>query len=169
MKVDNRILTRIALLIALALIFQSLRFVIPMPVFLSTFIIGSLVNAVLLVAVETVGVLGAVLIAVLTPTVAYFQQMLPLPVFILPVALGNIIYVIFFKVIKGCSWQRITIAAAGKTGFLFISFKWMLGFVILNPKIVTGIMFVMSWPQFVTGIVGGFLAMAVTKRIKSVL
>lgn len=167
---NTRLLTRIALMMTLALIFQSLRFIIPIPVFLSTFIIGSLVNAVLLVSVETVGFWGASFIAVLTPIVAYFQQLLPLPVFIIPIALGNIIYLGIFRVIsKWGTWQGITLSTLSKTGFLFISFKWMLGFVVLNPKIAAGIMFVMSWPQLVTGIIGGFLAIIVAKRLKPII
>lgn len=49
------VLARGALLLALTLVFQSLRFLIPVPVFLSTFLIGTLVNMCLLVAVEEVG------------------------------------------------------------------------------------------------------------------
>jgi uncharacterized membrane protein len=169
-EINSRLLTRIALLIALALIFQSIRFIIPIPVFLSTFVIGSLVNAVLLIAVETVGLWGAAIIAVLTPIVAYVQQMLPLPVFILPIALGNIVYIVIFKIIRKCGiWQCVTLGSFGKTAFLFVSFKWMLSFIILSPNITAGIMFVMSWPQLVTGIVGGFLAVFVAKRIEPIL
>lgn len=163
-------ITRIALLTSLALIFQSLRFFIPIPVFLSTFVIGSLVNAVLLVAVGTVGFGAGAFIVVVTPIVAYFQQILPLPVFIVPVALGNLIYISVFKAVsKWGKWQGILLGAAGKTCFLFFVFKWMLGFILVNAKIAAGIMFVMSWPQLLTGILGGILFVLIANRIKPVL
>lgn len=168
---NSKKITRIALLTTLALIFQSLRFFVPIPIFLSTFVIGSLVNAVLLIAVSSVSFGAAVFIVVVTPIVAYFQQMLPLPVFIIPVALGNLIYISLFKALSGwrSKWHAILLGAIGKTCFLFFAFKWLLGYIVLNEKITAGIMFVMSWPQLFTGILGGFLFILMIKRIKPVL
>lgn len=164
---NNRILTRTALLLSLTLIFQSLRFFIPVPPFLSTFLIGSLVNASLLIAAEKAGLWPAVIIASIAPVVAYFQQLLPLPVFIVPVALGNITYIVLFLVIL--RWNRllsIVSATIGKTGLLYGIFAWLLTFVAIPPKLAAGIMLAMSWPQLVTGVFGGILASLAIKRIK---
>ena len=90
-------LTRTGLLLALTLVFQSLRFLIPLPPWMSTFLIGSLVNAALLVALQALGLRSALLIACVTPVVAWLQQLLPLLVFILPVALGNSLYIWLFS------------------------------------------------------------------------
>ncbi|WP_371361421.1 hypothetical protein SRRS_28380 [Sporomusa rhizae] len=164
---NNRILTRTALLLSLTLIFQSLRFFIPVPPFLSTFIIGSLVNASLLIAAEKAGLWPAIIIAAIAPVVAYFQQLLPLPVFIVPVALGNIAYIILFLI--ALRWSRllsIVSATIGKTGLLYGIFAWLLTFVAIPPKLAAGIMLAMSWPQLVTGIFGGILASLAVRRIK---
>lgn len=161
------ILTRTALLLALALVFQSLRLIIPIPVFLSTFVIGSLVNACLLVAVETVGVKPALMIVSITPIVAYFQQLLPLPIFIIPVALGNAIYIGIFWVGKRWqSWLRIGAAALSKGVFMYAAFSWLLTLIAIPAKVATGLMLVMSWPQVVTGVVGGILASIIRKRLQ---
>lgn len=162
----HRLLTRAALILALTLVFQSLRFFIPLPPFFSTLLIGSLVNACLLVAFMTTGLPVAAAIAAIAPVVAYFQQLLLLPVFIAPVAVGNFLLVVIFRSAAGWGkWPGIILAAAGKTVFLYFSFTWLLTFVNVNPKLAAGIMFAMSWPQFATAVIGGVLATLAAARI----
>lgn len=161
------ILTRTGLLLALTLVFQSLRFIIPIPIFLSTFLIGSLVNTCLVVAVEVMGVQPALLIVCLAPIVAYFQQLLPLPIFIIPVALGNAIYIGIFHIgNKWNSWLRLGVAAASKMVFMYAAFSWLLTLLAIPVKLATGLLLVMSWPQFVTGVVGGILAGVIKQRLR---
>ena len=50
------------------------------------FVVGTLVNMVLVLAARTVGLWPSVMIAVLLPVMAYFQGQLPLP-FLIPVVL----------------------------------------------------------------------------------
>lgn len=160
-------IARAALLLTLTLLFQSLRLMIPMPPFLSTILIGSLVNVCLLVAVETVGFWFTLMIVMVAPVVAYFQQVLPLPIFIIPVSVGNAIYVGLF--LAGYRWRfclRIGIAAFAKMIFMYGSFSWLLTFIAIPVKIAAGLMFVMSWPQLVTGIIGGIIANSIKKRLK---
>lgn len=164
---NSQIITRTALLLSLTLLFQSLRFFIPLPPFLSIFIIGSLVNASLLIAAQKAGLWSALIIATVAPVVAYFQGQLPLPVFILPVALGNAAYICLF--LAGSQWGRIPslfLATLGKTGLLYGIFTWLLTFIAIPPKLAAGIMLAMSWPQLVTGVLGGILAYLVVQRIK---
>lgn len=162
----QRMLVRAALLLALTLVLQSLRLIIPLPPFFTTFIIGSLINACLLITLETAGLTAALLIAAVTPVVAYLQQLLPLPVFIPPVAAANILYVLLFR--AGLTWGRasaIGLAAVGKTVFLYFTFAWLLTLINLPPRLATGLLFVMSWPQLVTAILGGVLATIVVRRL----
>lgn len=162
-----KILTRAALLLALTLTFQSLRYFIPIPMFLSTFLIGSLVNACLLVALETVGAKPAFSIGLIAPLVAYFQQLLPLPIMILPVALGNAIYIgIFLSGKRWKSWLQIGIAGLSKAVFMYSAFSWLVVFVEIPLKLASPLLFVMSWPQFVTGVMGGILASILKKRLQ---
>ncbi|MDR3560273.1 MAG: hypothetical protein P4N59_02360 [Negativicutes bacterium] len=163
----HRVVARTALLLALTLLFQSLRFIIPVPPFFSTWIIGSLVNACLLVALETTGLYPAVVIAVTAPVVAYLQMLLPLPVFVVPVALANILYVSLFKTgLAWGRWQGITLAALGKTIFLYCAFAWLLTLIHIDSKLANGLLFVMSWPQLVTTVAGGVLATMIVKRLR---
>jgi len=167
MSSKSIILTRAALLLTLALLFQSLRFVIPVPPMLSNFLIGSLINACLLVAAEWVGVGPTLTIIFLVPIVAYFQQVLPLPIFIIPVALGNAIYIGLFLMGRRVQfWLNLSIAAASKAVFMYVAFCWLLTLIEIPTRIATGLLFIMSWPQFVTGIIGGILANIIKKRLK---
>jgi hypothetical protein len=161
------IITRAALLLALTLLFQSLRFFIPVPPFLSTFIIGSLVNSALLIAAEKIGLWPALMIAAVAPVVAYFQQLLPLPVFIVPVALANVLYIcLFLSVLRWGRVLAVFLGTIGKAGFLYGAFVWLLTFIAVPPKLAAAIMLAMSWPQLVTGVLGGFLASLVGRRIR---
>lgn len=160
-------MTRTALLLALTLVFQSLRFIIPIPVFLSIFLIGSLVNTCLLVAAETVGIKYAIVIACSAPIVAYFQQLLPLPILIIPVALGNVIYIVVFAVgEKWKTWLRICSAAISKSIFMYVVFTWLLTMIAIPAQMVAALMFVMSWPQLITGVIGGMMARVIKRKLQ---
>lgn len=163
-----RFLSRTSLLLALTIVFQSLRFLVPLPAIASTFLVGSLVNACLLVAACLTGRTAAFLIACVTPVIAYIQQLLPLPVFILPVAVGNVLYVWLFtqlaKIVPIV--PAIGGAALGKAIFFYLAFSQLLKFIELPPPLAAGLLFVMGWPQFVTGVLGAILAQWVVKRLR---
>lgn len=78
---ENNNWVRGAMLLAVGLVLQALRVVIPMPPMWTVFVVGTLVNMVLVLSARTVGLLPAMLIAVLLPVMAYFQGQLPLPFF----------------------------------------------------------------------------------------
>jgi len=163
------ILTRTALLLALTLLFQSLRLIIPLPVLMSTFLIGTLVNACLLIAAEMIGLRAALFISVMAPVVAYMQQLLPLPVFILPVLAGNAVYVVLFLAIFHWRrrWLAILIAGFGKTAVLYGFFSWMLTWIAVPGPMASGLLFIMSWPQLATAVAGGVLAGIIVRRVGS--
>lgn len=165
MNKQYTMLTRTALLLSLTLLFQSLRFIIPIPAFLSTFLIGSLVNACLLIATETIGVRSAFIIGFLAPIIAYMQQLLPLPILILPVALGNAIYIAVFFVGRNYPYLRVGSAAVSKSIFMYFSFSWLFSFIAIPAKVAASILFIMSWPQVITGLVGGILTILITRRL----
>lgn len=160
--------TRTALLLALTVVLQSLRLFIPVPPVFSTFVIGSFVNACLLVSTEQGGLRPALLIAIVAPLVAWFQQLLPVPLLVLPVIAANIAYVaIFSYFLSKQRWLGLIAAAICKTILLYISVSYLLTVIVLPPKVAAGITFVMSWPQLVTAVLGGILAFGIVRRIRS--
>ncbi len=169
MKSKQRCLTRAALLLALTLAIQSLRLLIPLPPFATTFLIGSLINACLLVALEKVGLGSASLIGVIVPLSAYFQQMLPLPIFILPVAAGNLIYLFLLQ--GGRKFPvslRLLAAAAGKGVFLYSFFYWLLLQVHLPAQLASAMLFLMGWPQVATALIGAMLGLYLVQRLRDI-
>ena len=162
-----RSLVRTALLLALTIIFQSLRLVIPLPFFLSIFIIGSMVNSCLLVAGIINGRNSAFFIAALAPIIAFFQQMLPLPIFIVPVALGNMLYIwLFLNLIDRRKWQCISICAIGKAVFMFSAFSGLMLMKDIPTKLAHPINFKMSRPQLVAAAEGGDKAQELAQRLQ---
>lgn len=116
MKNNNWV--RGAMLLAVGLVLQALRLVIPMPPMWTVFVVGTLVNMVLVLAARTVGLWPSVMIAVLLPVMAYFQGQLPLPFLIPVVAVGNLVMVYLCARFWG---KGIIIAAPLFKTFIYIA------------------------------------------------
>lgn len=86
-----------ALLVALTVVFQQLRFVLGDSI-VTTYIIGSLVNLCLIVAATAVGLWSGVAVAVVSPLVAFAQGHLPLLQMLPWVMAGNAVLVVFYAV-----------------------------------------------------------------------
>jgi hypothetical protein len=157
---------RAALLLALMIVLQSLRLLIPLPPFISLFAIGSAVNACLLLAVETISTKAAVIIAGLSPFVAFFQQALPLPLFILPVAVTNMAFVVVYRMtVTHSRWLAVSLAAITRLAVLYITSSWAFRIADLPPGQASVLQAVMSWPQLITGIAGGIFCWFLLKRL----
>ncbi len=160
-------ITRAGLLLALLLAVQSLRLLIPLPPFITMFGIGSAVNACLLVASLFVGIRTALLMAVVAPTVAYLQQMLPVPVLIVPVAAANAVYVLAFAALYGKRpYLAVVVAALVKMAGMYVAIDWVLQFVALPERIAALLRMMLSWPQLVTGLLGGALCLVIVERLR---
>lgn len=161
MKNNNWI--RGAMLLAVGLVLQAVRLVIPMPPMWTVFVVGTLVNMVLVLAARSVGLGPATMIAVLLPVIAYFQGQLPLPFLIPVVAIGNFVMVYF------CArfWGKGIIIAAPlfKTFILYCCSLLVLWVVQVPDALALFILFIMGWPQMITGILGLVLGYKLHKRI----
>lgn len=99
-------------LLALMIIFQSIRLVAPLPVFIMIFIVGSTVNACLLLAVKYVGFKYTVMMSILAPIIAFVEGALIFPLMIIPIAIINIAYCLVYntflqKELIPCDWSGI--------------------------------------------------------------
>ncbi|MCX7970062.1 MAG: hypothetical protein N3A57_00655 [Negativicutes bacterium] len=163
----NRRITRAALLLALTVVCQSLRLVLPVPPIFSTLLIGSLVNTCLITAYLQAGWQAALLIGAVAPLVAFWQGLLPLVVFILPVAAGNAVYIGVFHLCRNFSWLRAgSLAAVAKTVLVYLAFYQLVLRFALPLPVVRGLMLAMSWPQLVTAMAGVYLAREISRRLK---
>ena len=119
-----------ALLIALAIVFQQLRFVLGGSNIVSTYVVSSLVNLCLIVAATAVGLWSGVSVAVVTPLIALTQGHATLPMVPWIIA-GNaalaVVYALFAvkdKASLTVSWPRwaVTGVIAAFIKFAVIAF-----------------------------------------------
>jgi len=170
---NKRILlvTRISLLLSIALIFQFIgRFMGPH----NNFIVGPVVNAVLLTATEITGILGGIIISVIAPLISAITNNAPIAPVILAfspfIAGGNIVYVLLFALIgKKNRLAGIISGAVAKAGFLFASVKAFLCFMKVNETVAATLTTMFSWPQLVTAVAGGLIALAVIPAVRKVI
>ncbi len=154
-------LVRGAMLIAITVILQSIRLVLPLPPMIGMFFIGSLVNMMLAVTVRLAGLKAALLAVLILPFFAYLQGQLPIPLLIPVVIGGNAVFVLICHWV----WQRgLMLAPLAKTICMFTSSLVLLKILELPEKMVFAIGFMMGWPQMVTGIAGILLARLIVKR-----
>ena len=173
-------ITQTAILLALTLVFQSLRMAIPKVMIpglgeLDQYIIGSLVNATLIIATLTVGISGGMVLGVATPLIAFLQGEIAFPILAPFVALGNIAIV----VIVGLLFNKnkilaLSAGAVGKFLTLFISIKLIVLPTILpslpaEKATVVGAMmsFKFGYPQLITAAIGGLIAYLIYPRLKT--
>ena len=159
---STKSITGTGLLLAVALLAQSLRLMFPfIPNQISMFLIGSITSATFVLATWRYGWKNGLVIAWVAPVVAHLQGMLPLPPFI------------FITYVLVAHWLQhkpklllIIVAALVKAGVLFGGYSLFFSLFQLPPKIVNAMLFVSSWPQLVTSSLGIILALLIMKRVK---
>lgn len=160
---DTRIAAQSALLLAVALCIQSLRFILPLPPFASMFIIGTGINLMLLFFVHRVSLKGAVIASVALPVTAFFEGQLPLFVFCPAIAVANIIFAIVAS--RYHRQMRIWLAPLCKAGALYLM-SWGIVLVAeLPPQMTHTILFMMGFGQLITASAAIFLEKKIENRI----
>lgn len=163
----RREVVRAALLLALLLTVQSLRFVVPLPPFVSMFAVGTLVNACLLISLEVAGWRLTLLSASIAPVIAYIQQVLPLPILIFPVAAANLAYLAGYALLRRQNvWLGISAATAAKIVLLWTSMNLLLASLALPPAAVKVLQNMLGVSQLVTGLGGGLLCIFLMRRLQ---
>lgn len=158
-----------ALLLGLALAVQSLRLFLPLPLFLSTFLIGSLVHLLLVVSWACCGLPTALLLACLLPCTAYLQGQLALVVLIPVVMAGNCCFCGLVAALD--SWGRFRLPGPFRQAALCLmpplaKSLCMLGAALLALELAAvreeglrqAVLWAMTLPQFVTGCLGCYMA-----------
>lgn len=160
-----------ALLLTIAVLIQILGKNIPQ---VNQFFVGPTVNGILLLTVYFAGLKWAALIGFLTPVLAFFAGVLATPMapFIPFIALGNFIYTATFALLKEKKLGDILgILLGSSLKFLFLYFSatkliHVLALGIPEP-VKAKLAIAMGVPQLITALVGGFVAMALFKMLKS--
>lgn len=149
-----RWISRTAILLAIALVFQMGGF--------PQFITGPLVNTVLYLAAMIVGWQGGIMIGIFTPVIAAMRGILPPPLTpIIPfIALGNAVLVILFF------WLKSKNKIAGIIIASSVKFLLLVSAVKLLVRVPPAIAQMMSFPQLITALAGGFIALLIINIFK---
>ena len=163
----QKVWIKLAMFLAVALVFQSIRLImlmIPGPV--NMFLIGSLLNTVMVLSIWCTDSPWAAVIGILLPLGAFMQGQLPVVLMIPVVALGNAVYILLVGKFKR---SKLVYASPLVKAVLLYGGTWLVVNTIGLPAPVSDmILFMMSWPQIVTGAIGLFLANKVYKYLDSV-
>lgn len=132
---------------------------------MNIFIVGTLVNACLLISVEYAGIKGASMIAFAAPFTAVLTGT-PVPIPFIPfIGVGNFLLILIFYLLKR-TILGIVIGAIIKFSFLFASVTLFLKITDL-PAILVGVLyFSFSWPQIVTALMGGIVYLTAKRVLK---
>ena len=121
-------------------------------------ITGTIVNAILLLAVWRVGVVNATLVAILPSSIALIRGLLPAPMAVLIpyIILSNIILIAIFYALKKYPFAGIISASLVKFLFLFAITSFF-------TKLTAPFAMMMQWPQLFTALAGGLIAVGIIK------
>lgn len=167
-------ITQTAVMIALLVVLQA----VTKP--LGQFVTGSLVNLILIVAALFGGLNCGLTVALVSPFFAYllgigtnFIQIVP------AIAIGNIVFVMIMHSLTGKALKKRSYIIAGIELILSAAVKFLTLWALIvkliiptlglddNKAAVLGTTF--SWPQLITALIGGALAMAIVPLIQKAL
>ena len=157
MHLTTRILTRSALILALAIVVQSIR--------LPQYLTGPLVNALLFLATALVSPLSGVLVGLFTPLLAFSFGIMPLAPAVPVIMLGNSFLAIIFGLFAKKQIFAMIIAAVAKYGIMALSVYYLFP-LLLNISFPDKVIAMLTTPQLFTALVGGALALVLMKALE---
>ena len=161
-----RTLARGSVLLTMAIVAQEIRLFLPLPPLLSIIVIGTMLNAIMVIAVRYASLTSAIIISAILPLFAFMQGHVIIPLMIPVIFLGNFVLVL----VCDKFWGKgiIIIAPVLKTVTLYMLSRALFSMLGLQNKVVDAILLGMGWPQLITAILGIILAMQLEKRLTSV-
>lgn len=154
MRLTTRSLTRAAMLLALAVVAQTISKV--------QMVTGPAVNAVLLLSVPFVGPVAGTLIGLLTPLLALWTGNLAAPAvpFLPFIMIGNAVIVLAFAALrKTNTWLAAGIAAVLKFAWLTLSARYLAA--LFGIKLPAKLIAAFGVPQLYTALIGGAIAVII--------
>lgn len=184
-----RWITETAVMLALLICLQWVGSMVPDQM-TKQLITGTLVNCVLAVTVLMVGISSGLTVAVISPVCAFIFGIAPNFITVLPIMMANSCYVALLYLIVGeerkFGWrQPVGLAAAAlvKFGVLYLlvvkvicgmASGALLGkkigdIVVLAPPMLKMLPTMFAWPQLVTAVSGGIIALAIIPVLRKAL
>lgn len=171
-KSSIRWITRTAIFVALLVVVQAATAALG-----NQFITGSAVNLILIVSVMTCGLGSGATVALVSPIFAKLFGIGPLWQIIPMIMLGNLVLVLLWHLIgnKGDKKVFYPIALIVAAGLKFFTLwlgitKWIVPTVLGLPAQKAAIVSAaFSWPQIVTALIGGIIAIIVLPLVKKAI
>ena len=179
MNKNVRWITETAIMLALLVTLQALT------KGFGQFVTGSCVNAVLAVAVLLAGLWSGVTIALISPLLAFALGIAPQILTVPAIMVGNTVFVVLLHVIVGKNTASLPrkiagwlVAAVAKFAALYvIVVKIICGFMAdslmaagtLKAPMLKALPATFSWPQLVTALIGGGIALLMVPVLRKAL
>lgn len=178
-----------AVMLALLICLQWVGSLIPEPT-AKQLVTGTLVNCVLAITVLIAGMSNGITVAVISPVCAFLFGIAPNIVTVLPIMIGNVCYVVLLRLIIGKTgkpfWKQpvaLITASAVKFGVLYLlvvvvicglASGALLGqkvgdTVVLAEPMLKMLPVMFTWPQLITALTGGTLALAISPVLRKAL
>lgn len=174
-----RWITQTAVMLALLIALQALTK--PM----GQLVTGSFVNAVLAVSVLVAGVYSGITVALISPVLAYLLGIAPQILTVPAIMVGNCVYVLILYFIAGKDSKKIlrqiiawVAAATAKFAALYAIVVWLICGVLaekllsagtLKPPMLKALPATFSWPQLLTALIGGAVALLIVPVLRKAL
>ena len=189
MRKKIRWITETAVMLALLVSLQWVGSLIPEPM-TKQLVTGTMVNCVLAVTVLLAGLSSGLTVATISPIFAFTLNIAPNFITVLPIMLGNCCYVTILYFIIGKArkfgWrQPVALACASLIKFAVlyllvvkvicgIAAGALLGkkigdIVVLAPPMLKMLPTMFAWPQLVTALTGGTIALVITPVLRKAL
>lgn len=191
MKRNIRTITYTAMLLALLICLQWLGSQIIEPM-TKQLITGSFVNCVLAVAALIVGLTGGIVIALVSPVMAFLLGIAPNIITVVPIMVGNTCFVVLLRLLASqkdpLHWRNAVALVTAATVKFVILYTLVVKVIcqtiapdLLGKKIGQTIVLappmlapdklplMFAWPQLVTALIGGALAILIVPVIKKSL
>ena len=179
MRKNIRWITETAVMLALLVSLQA----ITKPT--GQLVTGSFVNAVLAVTVLVAGLSSGITVAVISPILAYLLGIAPQILTVPAIMAGNAVYVLLLHFIAGRDSKKFVrqllawiCAAAAKFATLYSIVVWLICGVFAQSLMDSGLLkapmlkalpATFSWPQLITALIGGGVALLITPVLRKAL
>ena len=172
MKEKTLWITQTAMFLALLIVLQAIT------KGFSQLVTGSCVNAVLAVTVLIVGLSSGIVVSAISPFVAFLLGIGPQLFPIVPtIAIGNVVFVtvlwaLTHKHLNETKWKLLAwcLSAVCKFLTLYIIIVQLICRILPLPDAQISVFSTMfSWPQLITALIGGAVALVITPQLRKAL
>lgn len=149
---------------------------------LGQLVTGSCVNAVLAVCALLAGLSSGLTVALLSPLFAYFLGIAPNVITVPVIMIGNAAFVLLLALLCKGSWLRRIGSMVLAAGIKFIALyalvtqvicglaaNYLLSQGLLKAPMLKALPVTFSWPQLITALIGGSLALLIVPALKKAL